>query len=119
MQIFKTFQLEVAHNLPNVAKGHKCRRLHGHSIKVEVHVGGNVQTETGWVMDFAELSEHFKPIFETLDHSYLNEVEGLENPTSEHLAIWIWERLKPKLPKLVSVVIRETCDSGCIYSPSR
>lgn len=115
MEIFKEFTLEAAHHLPNVPEGHKCRRLHGHSFRVEVHVRGEVGGETGWIMDFAELKSAFRPVHEQLDHRYLNEVEGLENPTSEHLARWIWERLLPGLPGLSSVVVRETCTSGCVY----
>lgn len=115
MEIFKEFTLEAAHRLPNVPDGHKCARLHGHSFRVEVHVGGAVDAHAGWVMDFADLKAAFRPIHEQLDHRYLNEVEGLDNPTSENLARWIWARLQPTLPGLSRVVVRETCTSGCIY----
>lgn len=115
MDIFKEFSFESAHRLPNVPAGHKCARLHGHSFRVELHVRGPVLEPTGWVMDFADIKAAFKPLEEQLDHHYLNEVEGLENPTSEVLARWIWQRLLPKLPQLTKVVIRETCTSGCIY----
>lgn len=115
MDIFKEFSFEAAHRLPNVPTGHKCARLHGHSFRVELHVRGPVLEPTGWVMDFADIKAAFKPLEEQLDHHYLNEVEGLENPTSEVLARWIWQRLLPKLPQLTKVVIRETCTSGCIY----
>ncbi len=115
MEIFKLFTIEAAHRLPNLPAEHKCSRLHGHSFQIEVHVEGDVSPHTGWVMDFAEISKAFKPIFTTLDHHYLNEIEGLENPTSENLAKWLWQRLKPELPLLSSIVVRETCTSGCIY----
>ena len=115
MEIFKEFTFEAAHRLPNVPEGHKCSRLHGHSFRAELHVQGTVGGETGWVLDFADLTRAFQPLYDQLDHHYLNEVEGLANPTSEHLARWIWERLRPVLPQLSSVVIRETCTSGCIY----
>ena len=115
MEIFKLFTLEAAHHLPNVPEGHKCRRLHGHSFRVEVHIAGPVQEHTGWILDFADLSRAFQPLYDQLDHHYLNEIEGLENPTSEHLARWIWRRLKPVLPLLAKVVVRETCTAGCIY----
>lgn len=115
MDIYKAFSIEAAHYLPNVPAGHKCRRLHGHSFRIEVHVSGNVDTAAGWVMDFATISEQFRPLFETLDHHCLNDVAGLENPTSENLAIWIWQRMKPGLPLLSSIVVAETCNSGCIY----
>ena len=115
MDIFKEFSFEAAHRLPNVPAGHKCARLHGHSFKVELHVRGPVLEPTGWVMDFADIKAAFKPLEEQLDHHYLNEIEGLENPTSEVLARWIWQRLRAQLPQLAKVVIRETCTSGCVY----
>ncbi len=115
MEIFKEFTFEAAHLLPHVPKGHKCRRLHGHSFMVAIHVEGPVTTDKGWVLDFADIKSAFKPIWEQLDHQYLNEIAGLENPTSENIARWIWPRLKSRLPLLSKVVIRETCNSGCIY----
>jgi 6-pyruvoyltetrahydropterin/6-carboxytetrahydropterin synthase len=115
MIIFREFGFEAAHRLPNVPPDHKCARLHGHSFRVEVHVRGAVGAESGWVMDFADVKRAFAPIHEQLDHRYLNEVEGLENPTSENLARWIWERLAGALPGLCRVVVRETCTAGCIY----
>jgi 6-pyruvoyltetrahydropterin/6-carboxytetrahydropterin synthase len=115
MEIFKAFSIEAAHLLPNVPSGHKCRRLHGHSFRVEIHVNGDIGPESGWVMDFAQIGDAFQPIFVQLDHNYLNEIEGLSNPTSENLAKWIWERLHPSLPELSKIVIQETCTSGCIY----
>ena len=116
MDIFKTFRIEAAHRLPNVPAGHKCARLHGHSFAIELQVSGDLGAESGWVMDFADLNQAFQPLYERLDHHYLNEVEGLENPTSERLAVWIWERLKPVLPQLSAVTVHETCTSGCRYT---
>jgi 6-pyruvoyltetrahydropterin/6-carboxytetrahydropterin synthase len=115
MEIFKEFRLEAAHRLPHVPEGHKCARLHGHSFRVEVHVRGPVGENSGWVMDFADIKTAFLPIHEALDHRFLNDVPGLENPTSENLARWIWRRLKLRLPLLCTIVVRETCTSGCIY----
>jgi 6-pyruvoyltetrahydropterin/6-carboxytetrahydropterin synthase len=115
MDIFKEFTFEAAHRLPHVPMGHKCARLHGHSFRVELHVRGPVDPATGWVMDFADIKRAFQPLYDQLDHNYLNEIEGLANPTSEHLARWIWRRLRPRLPELCRVVIHETCTSGCIY----
>lgn len=115
MELFKEFTFEAAHRLPGVPAEHKCSRLHGHSYRVEVHVAGDVDAQTGMVMDFADIKAAFKPIREKLDHYYLNEIEGLENPTSENLARWIWARLKPGLPALSQLLIRETCTVGCIY----
>ena len=116
MQIYKEFSIEAAHRLPNVPEGHKCARLHGHSFQVAIHVEGPVSEQTGWIMDFGDIKAAFAPIYEQLDHHYLNDVEGLENPTSENLAIWIWTQLKPRLPLLSTIKIKETCTSGCVYS---
>jgi 6-pyruvoyltetrahydropterin/6-carboxytetrahydropterin synthase len=118
MELFKEFTFEAAHRLPNVPDGHKCARLHGHSFYVRVTVTGPVNAQTGWVMDFAELKAAWRPLDEMLDHRYLNDIEGLENPTSEILAQWIWQKLEDKLP-LVAVEIRETCTSGCVYRGAR
>ena len=115
MQLFKVFQIEAAHRLPHVPAGHKCARVHGHSFRIEVHVEGPVDPHLGWVMDYAEIKMAFAPLFDALDHRYLNEIDGLDNPTSEHLAQWIWLRLKPALPQLSEVVVHETCNSGCRY----
>jgi 6-pyruvoyltetrahydropterin/6-carboxytetrahydropterin synthase len=114
-EIFREFTFEAAHRLPYVPDDHKCSRLHGHSYRIEVRVSGPVGSETGWVVDFADLKEAWKPLHETLDHHYLNEVPGLENPTSENLARWIWERLALNLDGLSEVVVRETCTSGCSF----
>ena len=115
MDIFRVFTIEAAHRLPNVPVGHKCSRLHGHSFRIEVHVSGPVDATTGWVMDFADLKAAFAPTFERLDHHYLNEIEGLENPTSENLARWVWQQIRPAIPGLKRIVIHETCTSGCVY----
>lgn len=115
MEVFKTFRIEAAHFLPNVPPEHKCRRMHGHSFRVEIRVEGEVAEAAGWVVDFAELSAAFAPLHAELDHHCLNEVPGLENPTSENLAIWIWDRLEPRVAGLVAVSVHETCTSGCRY----
>jgi 6-pyruvoyltetrahydropterin/6-carboxytetrahydropterin synthase len=116
LEIFKSFTLESAHRLPNVPAGHKCARVHGHSFRVEIHVRGPLHPQLGWVMDFADVKDAFEPLFRQLDHHYLNDVPGLENPTSEHLARWIWQRLQPVLPQLSAVVVHETCTSGARYT---
>jgi 6-pyruvoyltetrahydropterin/6-carboxytetrahydropterin synthase len=115
MELYKVFTIEAAHRLPNVPQGHKCERLHGHSFRIEVHIRGPVDATLGWVLDFADIKAAIKPIEEQLDHRYLNEIPGLENPTSENLARWIWHKLEGVLPMLSRVVISETCTSGCIY----
>ena len=116
MEIYKDFTFEAAHLLPNVPVGHKCARLHGHSFMVRVVVAGDIGQDSGWIMDFTDIKTAFKPIEQELDHYYLNDIEGLENPTSEILAQWIWIRLKMSLPLLSRIEIKETCTSGCIYT---
>lgn len=115
VRLVHEFKFESAHLLPKVPKGHKCARLHGHSFKVELTVAGETNPETGWFIDFSDLHEAWQPLHDLLDHHYLNEVPGLENPTSEVLAKWIWDKLKPRLPSLDQVTLFETCDARCEY----
>ena len=115
VEISKVFTCESAHRLPYVPEGHKCGRLHGHSFRIEVWIRGKIEDKTGWVMDFADLGQVFQPIYQQLDHHYLNEIEGLFNPTSENLSRWIWNNLQPSLPELSKIVVNETCTSACIY----
>lgn len=115
IELVKDFRFEAAHYLPNVPEGHKCRRMHGHSFRGEVAVRGQVDAHTGWVMDFADLKRAVDPIVSRLDHYLLNEIAGLENPTSEMLAVWIWKQLEPTLPQLYRITIEETCTSRCHY----
>ena len=115
VELRKSFQFEAAHKLPNVPPDHKCARLHGHSFRVEVVVAGECDARLGWLMDYADITDAFKPLLERLDHYYLNEIPGLENATSENLAKWIWDRLKPKVPLLTEIVVAETCMSRCVY----
>ena len=116
VRLVHEFRFEAAHRLPQVPEGHKCQRLHGHSFKVEIAVAGLVNPATGWFIDYAELYRAWEPLYAVLDHHYLNEVPGLENPTSEILAKWIWDRLKPELPSLQQVTLFETCDARCEYT---
>lgn len=115
MRIYKAFKIDAAHHLPNVPEGHRCRKLHGHSFRIEVHIIGPIDRQLGWVIDFADIAAAFQPIRDVLDHSCLNEIDGLSNPTSENLACWIWQQLQPKLPCLNRVVVAESPDSACIY----
>ena len=114
-EVTKEFTFEAAHLLPNVPEGHKCARLHGHSFRVAVHVRGPLGADTGWVLDFADVKAAFSPLHDQLDHRYLNEVDGLDNPTSERIAVWIWERLQPSLPGLSRITVHETCTSAATY----
>ena len=116
MEIFNIYHIEAARRLPSLPESHPCSRVHGHSFRIEIHVSGPIDPDTGWVIDFADIKEAFKPLQSQLDHNFLNEVDGLENPTSENLARWIWLRLAPQLSGLSRVVVRETCTSGCSYT---
>lgn len=115
IDVFKDFHFEAAHRLPHVPEGHKCARLHGHSFQVRLYVRGEIDPRTGWVLDFADIKAAFKPILDQLDHYYLNDIPGLDNPTSENVARWIWAQTRSVLPLLSGVEVRETCTSGCIY----
>jgi 6-pyruvoyltetrahydropterin/6-carboxytetrahydropterin synthase len=115
VRLVHEFRFEAAHRLPHVPEGHKCQRLHGHSFKIELTVKGPVDPKTGWFIDFGVLHDLWKPLHDVLDHNYLNEVAGLENPTSEVLAKWIWDRLRPDLPSLAQITVFETCDARCEY----
>lgn len=115
MELRKSFQFEAAHLLPHLPLTHKCRRLHGHSFSVELAIAGECDPKLGWLMDYAEIKAVFSPIWEKLDHHYLNEIPGLENPTSENISIWIWDQLKPRLPLLVEVIVAETCTARAVY----
>lgn len=111
----KTFHFEAAHTLPRVPADHQCARMHGHSYRVEVSVTGPVGADSGWVMDHAEIGAAVKPLMATLDHRYLNDIPGLENPTFENIAVWLWERLKSSLPMLSEISVHETPTSRCVY----
>lgn len=115
VELSKTFRFEAAHRLPRLPATHKCARLHGHSFYVDIHVAGECDPELGWLLDFGELTGALRPVVDQLDHTYLNEIEGLENPTSENLAVWIWDRVAPSLVLLASVTVRETCNVACTY----
>lgn len=119
VRLVKSFDFEAAHWLPSFPEGHKCRRLHGHSFRVDVVVAGDAPAPPdgrGYLMDYGEIKRALEPVREALDHRCLNEIAGLENPTSEVIAHWVWQRLKPALPLLAEVVVHETCSSRCHYS---
>lgn len=117
-ELARSFRFEAAHRLPAAPAGHPCRELHGHSYEVEIHVEGSLDADQGWVLDFAALDAAFEPLRQRLDHSLLNDVEGLENPTSEVLAAWLWGELLDVLPSLSAVVVRETPRSACVFRGS-
>lgn len=115
IEVIKEYRFEAAHLLTKVPPKHKCARLHGHSFRFEVRVGGEINPDMGWVIDFGDISAVVKPLVDILDHNYLNEIPGLENPTSERISLWLWERIKPSLPGLREIVVHETCTARCSY----
>lgn len=116
VELSKDFTFEAAHKLPNLPSTHKCSRLHGHSFKVKITVEGEVDPQVGWFIDYGDINIAFKPLLdEYLDHHYLNEIQGLGNPTSENIAKWIWDRIRNQLLGLKSVDLSETCTNGCRY----
>ncbi len=115
VELHRDVTFEAAHRLPHVPPGHKCARLHGHSFRIRLVVRGPVDPHTGWLMDFGDIKAAWAPLDRQLDHYYLNDIAGLENPTSEVLAKWIWGRLVGTLPALHEVQVHETCTSGCVY----
>ena len=116
VRLVREFGFEAAHRLPRAPEGHKCTRLHGHSFRVQLVCEGEIDPDTGWLVDFGEIKRVFEPLLQRLDHHYLNEIEGLENPTAENIARWIWERIKPELPVLTQVNLAETCSARCEYA---
>ena len=116
VELSKDYVFEAAHRLPRVPANHKCHRMHGHSFRVEITVAGEVDGATGWLMDFGDVTARVRPIIqEELDHRSLNDVPGLENPTSEMLCVWLWRRLEPALPGLAAITVHETCEARCTY----
>ena len=115
VKLTKSFRFEAAHDLPTFPDGHKCRRLHGHSFRFDVIVEGDVDRAKGYLIDYGDIKKAAEPLVKRLDHYYLNEIEGLENPTSEALAKWLYDRLKPTLPHLSAIIVYETCTSVCEY----
>jgi 6-pyruvoyltetrahydropterin/6-carboxytetrahydropterin synthase len=116
-RITKRFSFDSAHWLPNVPEGHKCGRLHGHTYTVEIALEGELDAEMGWIVDFGEIKTAFKPLEAQLDHFCLNDIEGLENPTAEVMARWLYERMKPLLPQLADITVRETANTSAVYRP--
>lgn len=115
MIIFKDFTFDSAHFLPNVPEDHKCRRMHGHTYRLRLYVKGELDPTLGWVMDFADIKAAWKTIEDRLDHHCLNDIPGLENPTAEHIAAWIWERLRPQLPLLHKLELWESPTAGVVF----
>ena len=115
IELAREYRFEAAHRLPRVPPGHKCARLHGHSFKLEILLEGEVDERTGLLIDFGDVDAIVQPLVQRLDHQLLNDIEGLENPTSEIFAAWLWKRLRPSLPMLSAVTVAETVDARCTY----
>jgi 6-pyruvoyltetrahydropterin/6-carboxytetrahydropterin synthase len=112
--VWRRFRFEAAHHLPNVPVGHQCGRMHGHGFEVILHANQDLAGSDMGV-DFDRLEKIWAPLYADLDHACLNDIPGLENPTSEMLARWIWERLRPVFPQLSCVTVYETATAGCHY----
>ena len=123
MRIYKEFQFEAAHYLPGAPPGSPNARVHGHSFRARVSIDGIPGNETGYVFHFYDLAGAMAEAQDALDHRLLNEVDGLEAPTLERIAIWLWNRLQNRVPGLAQIEIaRDSCGEGAIYSgpePSR
>ncbi len=115
IELTKSFDFEAAHWLPTFPEGHKCRRLHGHSFHIDVIVSGEVDPAKGYLQDFGQIKAAIAPVRDRLDHYLLNDIAGLENPTAEMLAKWVYDQLKATLPLLEAVRVRETCTSAAVY----
>jgi 6-pyruvoyltetrahydropterin/6-carboxytetrahydropterin synthase len=114
-QLSRDYHFEAAHRLPRVPATHKCSRVHGHSYHVTITVAGPIDPDMGWLIDFADLDRVVDPVIACIDHQLLNEIPGLENPTSELLAVWLWRAIQPGLPVLTEVLVAETPTSRCVY----
>lgn len=114
-RLSRDYRFEAAHSLPNVPEDHKCRRIHGHSYRIEIVIEGDLDPQLGWVMDFADIDRQVDPVIARIDHQYLNELPDLANPTSEVLAIWLWQEIRPHLPLMVELTVSETPTSRCTY----
>ncbi|MEM1108653.1 MAG: 6-carboxytetrahydropterin synthase QueD [Planctomycetota bacterium] len=116
-RILRKFSFDASHQLFTMPEGHKCRRMHGHTYQCEIVCEGEVDPSVGFFLDYGDLKKHIEPIVDTLDHRYLNEIEGLEVPTAEIIAKWIYDKIKPGLPSLVCVRLFETPNNGVEYAP--
>ncbi len=114
-QLSRDYHFEAAHRLPRVPATHKCSRVHGHSYHVTITLSGSIDSDMGWLVDFADVDRVIDPVIARIDHTLLNEIPGLENPTSELLAVWLWREIQPRLPGLTEIMLAETPTSRCVY----
>ena len=116
MKIFRTYIFHSARYIPTLDENHPCSKMHGHTFKMAVEINGPIDKKIGFVMDFYDIDKIVNNhIIKFIDHKILNEIDGLSNPSSEYLAIWIWEKLKPHLPLLSTITISEEHGTGMIY----
>src|SRR5262245_22653904 len=116
MEIYREFSFDAAHYLPMLPEGHKCNEMHGHTYHLKVYIKGNLNPTPGWVMDFKEMKNKINTVIDEVDHKTLNKLPGLENPTAENIILWFWQKLKPLLPDLSRIELKETASTGVIYS---
>ncbi|TZF81171.1 6-carboxytetrahydropterin synthase QueD [Pedobacter sp. BS3] len=115
MLLYKQFSFDAAHFLPYVPNGHKCKSVHGHTYYLTVFAEGKISQKEGWILDYNDLKKAVKPVIECVDHTLLNNITGLENPTTELFSVWLWNKIKPRLPSLVKIELKETPTAGVIY----
>jgi 6-pyruvoyltetrahydropterin/6-carboxytetrahydropterin synthase len=111
----RKFRFEASHSLSHLPDDHPCHNLHGHSYALEIEVSGEVDEDSGFLLDYAEIKKAVQPLLDNLDHKHLNDVDGLEKPTTELIARWLWNRIKPALPQLSRIAIQETPTTRCEY----
>ncbi|RNC81679.1 MAG: 6-carboxytetrahydropterin synthase QueD [Phycisphaera sp.] len=117
MEIFRDFTFDAAHAIEGLPDGHKCKNMHGHTYRLTVYLTGGLDPKIGWILDFADLKKLvWAACLDHLDHKNLNEVEDMGSPTCENITLWIWNRLKPELPGLTRITVREGENSGCTYN---
>jgi len=116
MQVYRTFRFHAARSLPNLEESHICKQLHGHTFNITIYVKGEIKDKTGFVVDFFDIDKIFnKKIMPLIDHKNLNSIDGLENPTSENLCIWIWNKLINHIPNMLKIKLSEDHGTGIIY----
>jgi 6-pyruvoyltetrahydropterin/6-carboxytetrahydropterin synthase len=115
VRLSRQFQFEASHALSHLPASHPCHSLHGHSYGVSVEVSGDVDEASGFLVDYADIHKAVKPIIDVLDHRHLNDVEGLKLATTEFIAKYLWDRVKPRLPGLCRITISETGSTQCTY----
>ena len=115
MDLFFRFDFAAARYLPNLSASHRCHRLHGHTFHVELTIRGEVGRDTGWIVDFDDVDRIIGELKDDLDHRQLNDIPGLENPTTERVAEWLWARIVARFAGLYRVTVQEHPSRGVSY----